>query len=716
MSSFRDLLIEIGTEELPPKALWRLSQAFSDAIQKYLVQAELGFSAIQSFATPRRLAVLVRELQTQQADKDIERRGPALQAAFDEQGNPSKAAMGFANSCGVDVSQLDKLETDKGSWLVYRARATGVNTATLLPAMVSEALESLPIPKRMRWADLDAQFVRPVHWVVLLFGDEVIADEILSVRSDRETRGHRFLHNQPIYIPAPSEYEVLLESEGKVIADFTRRRDTIRGQVEQAAHQLHGIAVINDELLDEVTSMVEWPVAVIGNFEQRYLAVPQEALISTMSANQKYFHVVDQQGKLLPHFITISNIESRDPGKVRAGNERVIRPRFADAEFFWNQDRKQTLAAQVEQLKSVVFQKQLGSLYDKTQRVAKLAEMIATQIGGNKLLALRAAELCKCDLMTAMVGEFPELQGIMGRYYAQHDGEPAEVASAIDEHYMPRFAGDRLPQSKAGQAVAIADRLDTLLGIIAIGQVPSGDKDPYGMRRAALGVLRTMIENDLALDLQALLGTAAANFPQEVKAKHAIDTCIDFILERLRVYYTSQDIKVEVFESVFCQRPTQPNDFNSRVLAVNAFSQDAAAESLAAANKRISNILKKSDEKIPTKIDPKLIQDGAEQALADQLIALSKQVEPLISKRNYMEILRLLADLRSNVDKFFDNVMVNVDAKALRLNRLALLSQLRNLFLQVADISELQASIVKAPLPGKLTRNSKSPIHKTHKT
>jgi glycyl-tRNA synthetase beta chain len=692
MTAVHDLLIEIGTEELPPKALSRLSRAFSNAIQDSLIQAELGFNSLQTFATPRRIAVLVRDLITQQADKDVERRGPALKAAFDEQGNPSKAALGFAGSCGVEVSALDTLETDKGSWLVYRARVAGAATATMIPAMVNDALNKLPIPKRMRWADLDAQFVRPVHWVVILFGDDIIQDEILSVNSGRETRGHRFLYNQPIYIPAPAEYEVLLESEGKVIADFARRRETIRGQVEQAAHALNGVAVINDDLLDEVTSMVEWPVSVTGNFEQRFLEVPQEALISTMSANQKYFHVVDAQGKLLPHFITISNIESEDPDKVRAGNERVIRPRFADAEFFWIQDRKQALATRVDHLKTVVFQKQLGTLYDKTQRIAKLAEMVTTQIGGDKLQALRAAELSKCDLMTAMVGEFPELQGIMGRYYAQHDGEPGEVATAIDEHYMPRFAGDCLPQTRTGQAVAIADRLDTILGIIAIGELPTGDKDPYALRRAALGVLRCMIENDLALDLQPLLEFAAKHFSKDVKASKAVATTIDFILERLRTYYTSQDIKHDVFESVFSLRPTQPNDFNARLLAVNAFRELAEAESLAAANKRISNILKKIEEKIPDRVDDKLLQDAAELALASQLRTLSAQIEPLIAARNYTAILHQLAALRSNVDTFFDKVMVMVEDNALRLNRLALLSRLRNLFLQVADISQLQST------------------------
>ena len=692
MSIKHDLLLEIGTEELPPKALLRLSQAFVEHIRQGLQQAQLEHGAIEPFATPRRLAVLIRDLQTRQAEKDVERRGPALQAAFDEQGNPTKAAQGFAASCGVDVSNLDKLETDKGAWLVYRARQAGADTATLIPAIINDALNKLPIPKRMRWADLDAQFVRPVHWVVLLFGNDVIDCEILSVQSGRETRGHRFHYNQPIYIPAPGEYEVLLESEGKVVANFARRRNTIKAQVEQTAHTAGGVAVIDDDLLDEVTSMVEWPVAVLGNFEQRFLDVPQEALISTMSANQKYFHVVDKQGTLLPHFITISNIESADPAKVREGNERVIRPRFSDAEFFWNQDRKQPLAARLNELKGVVFHKQLGSLYDKTQRVARLAETIAQQIGGDKLLALRAAELCKCDLLTAMVGEFPELQGIMGRYYAQHDREPAEVAQAIDEHYMPRFAGDQLPHSTTGLAVAIADRLDTLLGIIAIGQLPSGDKDPYALRRAALGVLRCMIEQDLALDLQNLLSEAAPHFPKEVKAGNAIDTTIDFILERLRVYYTSQDVKLDVFESVFTQRPTRPSDFNARVLAVNAFRQDPAAASLAAANKRISNILKKTEEKIPDKVDAKLLQDEAEQALGAQLEELTQNIAPLIEERNYSEILRQLAGLRDNVDKFFDDVMVMAEDKKLRLNRLALLSRLRNLFLQVADVSQLQST------------------------
>lgn len=692
MSELRDLLFELGTEELPPRALKRLMESLRNNLQAALQQAGLSHAGLQAFAAPRRLAVLVRQLQTRQADMDNERRGPALQAAFDEQGNPSKAALGFAASCGVEVAQLDTLETDKGSWLVHRARVPGVASAELLPDIIRSCLDKLPIPKRMRWADLDAQFVRPVHWAALLFGNEVIKTQILSVDCGRETRGHRFMYNQPIYLPAPAEYEVLLESEGKVIADFTRRRETIRAQVEQAAYQVSGVAVVNEDLLDEVTAMVEWPVAVIGNFEKRFLDIPQEVLISTMSANQKYFHVVDQQGRLLPHFITISNIESREPDQVREGNERVIRPRFSDAEFFWQQDRKQALVTHLEQLKTVVFQNQLGSVYDKTQRVAKLAERIAGQIGGDKLQALRAAELCKCDLMTAMVGEFPELQGTMGRYYAQHDGEPGEVATAIDEHYLPRHAGDQLPQTKTGQAVAIADRLDTLLGIIAIGQSPTGDKDPYALRRAALGVLRGIIENELELDLADLLKFAAGLFAKDTKASKAVDACLDFILERLRVYYTSQDVRPDEFEAVFSQRPTRPSDFNARVLAVNSFRKLSEAESLAAANKRISNILKKAEDKIPNSIDSKLLEDAAEKALADQLHELDRQLAPLVAAHDYTAILHQLAALRANVDSFFDKVMVMAEDRALRLNRLALLNQLRNLFLQVADISLLQGN------------------------
>jgi glycyl-tRNA synthetase beta chain len=687
----KDLLIEIGTEELPPRALKKLSLAFLAEVKTGLEKAELSFSSIKPFASPRRLALLVSELTEQTPHKHIERRGPALQAAYGEDGCPTQAAIGFARSCGVEVEDLDKLETDKGSWLMYQSEQPGQPTSQLIPDLVLAALEGLPIPKRMRWGDLDSQFVRPVHWVVLLFGDEVIDAELLSVRAGRTTYGHRFHHPEPIEIPAPSEYEVLLESEGRVIADFHRRATTVRAQVESMAIELKGQAVINEALLEEVTAMVEWPVAVAGQFEERFLAVPQEALISTMAANQKYFHLVDAQNRLMPYFITVSNIESRDETKVRAGNERVIRPRFADAEFFWNQDRKQRLDTRLEQLKSVIFQQQLGTLYDKTQRIAKLAATIATQLDADKLLAIRAAELSKCDLLTEMVGEFPNLQGTMGRYYAQHDGEAPAVAEAVDHYYRPRFAGDALPEGVISQALALADRLDTLIGIFAIGQLPTGDKDPYALRRAALGVLRIMIENKVDLDLHQLLTQAAQHFDSTVGADKAVEPVMEFILDRLRAYYQEQDIRPDVLDAVTALKPVRPVDINKRIHAVNAFRQLPEAESLAAANKRSGNILKKVKGTLPETIKPDLLAEKAEQKLFQALTDLNKTVGPLLANSDYEPALQMLAGLRQPVDTFFDDVMVMVDDTRVRDNRIALLNQLHGLFLQVADISRLQS-------------------------
>lgn len=685
----KDLLIEIGTEELPPKALKKLSQAFLAGIKNGLEKADLNFADIKPYASPRRLALLVRDLAEQTPHKTIERRGPALQAAYGEDGCPTQAALGFARSCGVEVEELDKLETDKGSWLRYTIEQAGQDTTELVPALVSAALDDLPIPKRMRWGDLDAQFVRPVHWLVLLFGDSVIETELLSVRAGRTSYGHRFHHPEAIEIPIPSEYEVLLESEGKVIADFNRRATTVRAQVESLAMELNGQAVIDPALLDEVTAMVEWPVAIAGQFEERFLAVPQEALISTMAANQKYFHLVDSENRLMPYFITISNIESRHENKVREGNERVIRPRFADAEFFWNQDRKQRLDSRLEQLKTVVFQKQLGTLYDKTQRMTILAEFIATQLGADKQQAFRAAELSKCDLLTEMVGEFPNLQGVMGRYYAQHDGEPSAVADAIDQHYCPRFSGDILPQGPISQAVALADRIDTLIGIFAIGQLPTGDKDPYALRRAALGVLRTMIEGSLDLDLHQLLSLAAQHFDAKVKADNAVEAVMEFILDRLRAYYQEQGIRADVLDAVTALKPVRPVDIDKRIQAVNVFRQLPEAESLASANKRSGNILKKIEGTLPATIKPELLTEAAEQRLYQALTELTDQVKPMLADGNYEPALQQLADLRQPVDTFFDDVMVMVDDVQLRDNRIALLNQLHGLFLEVADISRL---------------------------
>ena len=685
----KDLLIEIGTEELPPKALKKLSQAFLAGIRNGLGKADLTFADIKPYASPRRLALLVRDLAEQTPHKTIECRGPALQAAYGEDGCPTQAALGFARSCGVEVEELDKLETDKGSWLMYTIEQAGQDTTELVPALVSAALDDLPIPKRMRWGDLDAQFVRPVHWLVLLFGDSVIETELLSVRAGRTSYGHRFHHPEAIEIPMPSEYEVLLESEGKVIADFNRRSTAVRAQVESLAMELNGQAVIDPALLDEVTAMVEWPVAIAGQFEERFLTVPQEALISTMAANQKYFHLVDSENRLMPYFITISNIESRHEDKVREGNERVIRPRFADAKFFWKQDRKQRLDSHLEQLKAVVFQKQLGTLYDKTRRMAKLAAIIATQLGADKQQAIRAAELSKCDLLTEMVGEFPNLQGVMGRYYAQHDGETSAVADAIDQHYCPRFSGDVLPQGPISQAIALADRIDTLIGIFAIGQHPTGDKDPYALRRAALGVLRIMIEGSLDLDLHQLLSQAAQHYDAKVKADNAVEPVMEFILDRLHAYYQEQGIRADVLDAVTALKPVRPVDIDKRIQAVNVFRQLPEAESLAAANKRSGNILKKIEGTLPATIKPELLTEAAEQKLYQALTELTDQVKPMLANGNYEPALQQLADLRQPVDTFFDDVMVMVEDMQLRDNRIALLNQLHGLFLEVADISRL---------------------------
>ncbi|WP_127474505.1 glycine--tRNA ligase subunit beta [Sulfurivermis fontis] len=692
MSTFKDFLVEIGTEELPPKALRRLMIAFGEGVKEGLAKADLVRGEVHFYATPRRLAVLVKDLAVAQPDKEVERRGPALTAAFDGEGNPTQAARGFAASCGVEVDQLDHLKTDKGAWLVHRTRLQGRPTAELLPEIVQASLDKLPIPKRMRWGSLDAEFVRPVHWVVMLFGTDVIDCEILATRSGRETRGHRFMSPGKLYLGEPAAYAPLLETEGKVVADFEARREAVRAQVLEAAAAVNGEALIDEDLLDEVAGLVEWPVAVTGKFEERFLEVPAEALISTMKGNQKYFPVQDKDGKLLPYFITLSNIESHDVRHVREGNERVVRPRLTDADFFWNQDRKQKLAARSAALRSVVFQNKLGTLADKSARVAKLAAAVAYHIGGDAKLATRAGELSKCDLLTNMVGEFPELQGIMGRYYAAHDGEDAEVAAALDEQYMPRFAGDRLPETRTGQALAIADRIDTLVGIFGIGQPPTGDKDPFALRRAALGVLRTIIENNLDLDLQTLLRTAYDNYGSNgIKlAADTVNQVLEFMLERLRAYYADSGVAHDTFDAVLAQRPTQPRDFDARVRAVTTFRKLPEAEALAAANKRIANILRQAGGEITAGIDKARLLDTAEKALADQVEAMAGKVAPLFVQRNYTEALCQLAGLRGAVDAFFDQVMVMAEDETVRNNRLALLKRLSDLFLQAADLSRLQ--------------------------
>lgn len=690
MSEPQDLLIEIGTEELPPLSLRRLAESFRSTLSDLLSEHELRHGASHAYASPRRLAVRVEQVPLQQSDREVLRRGPALTAAFDEDGNPTRPAEGFARSCGVTVSELDQLETDKGSWLAWRSREVGRPAAEIIPELIERALMTLPTPKRMRWADRSEEFVRPVHWVLLLLGEQTIHATILGLTAGRDTWGHRYHCNASLSVPSASAYAEILEKQGRVLVDMDHRRELIRTQVLEAARRLGGNALIDEALLEEVTALVEWPTVITGDFDARFLEIPAEALISSMQHHQKFFPVIDAEGKLMPHFITIANIESRNPAQVKAGNERVIRPRLEDAAFFWNQDRKHPLQQRSAQLDTVVFQQQLGSLGDKQRRLEAVAGFIAETIGSRVEYAQRAATLCKCDLLTSMVFEFPELQGVMGRYYATHDGEPAEVASALDEQYRPRFAGDSLPVTRTGQALAIADRLDTLTGIFAIGQPPTGDKDPFGLRRAALGVLRIMIECELDLDLHELIAIAAAILPPEIKAARITDELFDFMMERLRAYYIDAGHDGDTFEAVLARRPLRPIDFDQRMRAVKAFRSLPESVSLASANKRISNILRKSGAEIPPLYDRTLLQEDAERDLASAIDELEQEVKPFFERRTYTEALCRLASLRGPVDGFFDTVMVMVDKPQLRQNRLALLQRLSELFLRIADISRLQ--------------------------
>lgn len=685
----QDLLIEIGTEELPPKALLALSTAFEDAFAGQLKQAGLGFSAIQRFATPRRLALLVSQLATEQPTRTIEKWGPAVQAAFDAEGKPTKAAEGFARSCGVDVSALEQRSDGKVTKLYYGVEQPGAATASLVPAMVGQALAALPIPKRMRWGSNRDEFVRPVQWVVLLFGNDVIDATLMGQQAGRTTRGHRFMSSAPIEIGQPAQYVEALRS-GKVIANFDERRAEVRRQIEAKAAELGGRAIIDEALLDEVTSLVEWPVALAGRFDDRFLEVPKEALISSMKEHQKCFHLLDAQDRILPYFITLSNLESRDPAQVIAGNEKVIRPRLADAAFFFDQDRRQPLASRVEKLKTVVFQQDLGTVYDKSQRVQKLAVTLAQDLGYDTQLAARAAELGKCDLMTSMVYEFAELQGLMGYHYALHDGEPQEVALALNEQYLPRFAGDQLPQSRTGRVLALAERLDTIAGLFGLGQPPTGSKDPFALRRAALGVLRLLIEQQLPLSLPRAVAAAMAGYAGNPKVKDASKEIVDFIIERLRAYYADQNIGADVFFAVDAVRPASPLEFDARIKAVAHFAALPEAQALAAANKRVGNILQKAEEAPPARCDESLLQEAAEKALAQALHEARAVADPLLASARFTEALATMATLRAPVDAFFDQVMVNAEDPTLRRNRLALLNELRQLFLRIADISLLQ--------------------------
>ena len=685
----QNFLVEIGTEELPPKALKTLATSFADNVEAELNQAGLTFDKIEWFAAPRRLAVKVLNLATQQPSKEIEKRGPAVSAAFDAEGKPTKAAEGWARGCGITVDQAERIATDKGEWLVHRAKIEGQPTKNLLNDIVANALAKLPIPKPMRWADKTVQFIRPVHTVTMLLGDELIEGEILGVVSARTIRGHRFLGEKEFEIQHADQYPQLLREKGSVVADFNERKAEILAKSQAKATALGGVADIEESLLEEVTSLVEYPNVLAAKFEERFLAVPAEALVYTMKGDQKYFPIYDKEGKLLPHFIFVSNINPEDPTAIIEGNEKVVRPRLTDAEFFFKTDLKQKLVDRLPRLETVLFQQQLGTLKDKTDRIEQLAGEIAKQIGADEAKAKRAGLLSKCDLMTNMVFEFTDTQGVMGMHYARHDGEDEEVAVALNEQYMPRFAGDELPKSLVASAVALADKFDTLTGIFGIGQAPKGSADPFALRRAALGALRIIVEKNLPLDLEDLVKKSAALFGDKLTNQNVVADVVDFMLGRFRAWYQDEGIAVDVIQAVLARRPTRPADFDARVRAVSHFRTLDSAEALAAANKRVSNILAKADAAIG-EINLTACVEPAEKALAEAVLALRTEVQPLIAQGDYTAVLDKLANLRAPVDSFFDNVMVNAEDPALRQNRLAILNTLQGLFLQVADISVLQ--------------------------
>jgi glycyl-tRNA synthetase beta chain len=720
-ASHHDFLVEIGTEELPPKALPVLEQAFVAGVISGLAKAALGHGDIRAFATPRRLAVLVKRLAAQQPQQNLKRRGPPLSAAFDAAGAPTRAALAFAESCGASLEALQRLDEGKGSFLYFVGTKSGAPAMELLPAVVQTALDQLPIARRMHWGEGEAMFVRPVHWVVMLFGTEVVPGVLLDTAAGRHTRGHRFHAPRPLALSSPGAYERTLRERGYVLADFVARRERIRAEVTAAATAVNGRALIGEALLDEVTALTEWPVALAGRFEARFLSLPREVLISTLEHHQRYFPVEDAEGRLLPAFITVSNIESREPDKVRAGNERVVRPRLADAAFFFEQDRRQPLAARCAALDAVTFQGKLGSLGDKSRRVRALAAELSSASGATRENAERAALLAKCDLLTAMVGEFPELQGIMGSYYAQADGEPSEVAAAIREHYLPRAAGDALPASRTGLVVAIADKLDTLAGIFAIGEKPTGTKDPFGLRRAALGVQRILIEKGLDLDLLSYIGRAvalvradierirtsagapaaaqAAPAAASVSAEATAREIYDFLMERLRAYYLEGSrvapvagraaVTTEMFDAVLAARPASPLDFDARLKALSTFLELPEAQGLTAANKRIANILRKANATAGGEVEVRALKEPAEVRLFDAMHGLRDSVASATARREYAGALGRLAQLRPAIDAFFDQVMVMDENPQLRSNRLNLLAQLQGLFAGVADLSRL---------------------------
>lgn len=690
MREKKDFLFEIGTEEMPPLALEKISAAFTENIKNNLTKKALTFEAIKNYFTPRRIAILITNLASQQPEQIIEKRGPAIKASFDDQKNPTKAAIGFAKSCNTTIDKLSKIKEEEREFLFFKQKKIGESTIDILPNVINESLKNLPIPKLMRWGEGNTEFVRPVHWILMLYGNQIMKSSFFEITADNKTYGHRFHYPKKIEIKNPAKYVELLEKEGFVIADFNKRKNIIKKQIAEKTKNI-GKAIVPERLLNEVANLVEFPVALLGNFDKRFLKIPSEVLISTMQKHQRYFSIVDKNGKLLPHFITISNIKSKNQKQVIEGNERVIRARLTDAEFFYQTDLKINLESRASQLKKLIFQHKLGTMYDKTNRLVHLSEFISGKIDSTiKTNSKRAAFLAKADLMTEMVGEFPNLQGYMGYFYAKNDNEEKEVCEAIQQHYWPRVSGDNLPKTKISAIVAIADRIDTLVGIFGINKQPTGEKDPYGLRRAALGLLRILIEKHYNLDLKDLIKETVKHYQNKLENKNVTQQTLDFILERLKTWYLEKNVTPQTFASVLAKYPTNPLDFDKRIKAVQQFQKLKEAEPLSAANKRVGNILKKSGEDLmKLKIDDKLLIEKEEQELNKKILEKEKIILPFYQQCEYTKALKMLAELKPAIDKFFDKVMVMAEDKELKLNRLALLNKLHQLFTYTADIALL---------------------------
>ncbi|MEJ2115040.1 MAG: glycine--tRNA ligase subunit beta [Gammaproteobacteria bacterium] len=691
MDDKKDLLIEIGTEDLPARLLQNISKEFGVLLCEQLQSAELSFSKYKIFSTPRRLAVLVNDLDTKQKDQIIQRKGPKASDAFGKDGKPTQAAIGFASSCGIEVEQLETDDDIDNPRLTYSENRIGKNTSSLLPNIIEESVKKISFPKRMRWSQSAAEFIRPIRWLLVILGSDTIETELFGIKANNVTRGHRFHFSKEIIIKHPSSYKELLSTKGYVLADFNERQGEILEQVSVLAKQVNGIASYTPELLDEITGLVEWPCALLGEFDSQFLQVHKELLISTMQDNQKYIPLLDKQGALLPQFIIVSNIESKNPDIVKHGNEKVIVPRFEDAMFFWQRDKNIKLEDNLEKLKSIVYEKQLGTLKDKTDRTLKLAAYLSTKTKADNKYCERAALLSKCDLVSETVSEFPKLQGLVGRNLAALNDENEQVCTAIEEQYFPKQSGGELPTTPVGITLALADRIDTLIGIFAIGKKPTGLKDPYGLRRAALAVLRIIIETPLNINISECLKKSAALFPADLHADKSVTEVSEYLNERYRAYFSDRGIPVDIIDAVLATQHTHPSDVAMKINALINFRQLPNSQSLAAANKRIRNILKKVDRSMIGKVDSSLFKEDAESTLYTALESLSADVEHLFKENEYEQALNKLSELRQPVDRFFDDVMVMDEDEKLKANRIALLFKIDSLFMQVADFSRLQS-------------------------